>query len=1220
MTDQQPRTALERALDVQRMASDPERSSWVAAHAGSGKTRVLTDRVLRLLMHGAAAGDILCVTYTRAAAAEMRDRIFSALSSWAILDQSSLVEELEKIFIPQPTQAQLERARVLFAEVLDAPHALRIETVHAFCQSVLRRFPLEAGVPPHFSVMEEWQKRALLLQARQQVLRQVGQSGTQHNCASPDEEDESLPALIRSLAVNVSEMHLDLVLEKLFAYPQLLKMVAESPLQTRHKLLQRLGVISGTDEASPDDADLVKNACQMADARRQQLQRLAELMQESNVTNQKLAMALKNWLDADDETRALGFDDYCTAMLTGEGTPRKRIPAAAILQQWPEAEAVYLEEAERLIAIQRRRHGYASVQRSWPLLQLAGKVYHCYAALKTSHGLMDYDDLIMRAADLVCADGGAAWVRYKLDNSIRHMLIDEAQDTSGPQWRVLAGLADAFFDAVDEQQQLPRNLFTVGDFKQSIYSFQGARPALFGSQRQYFDARAQVIGAPLELLTMDTSFRSSEVVLRLIDKVVSPDGAALAGLSIDGEEVPPHAVFRTEASGFVEIMELTEAAEANSAEPFMPAVSNDEDSIDAETVLARRISRRLAGWVRGEGLPAGCDAIRPGDILILCRNRHRLFHLLDQQLRLAGLPVAGADRLRLNDHIIIHDLIALGRVMLLPEDDLSLACLLKSPFFGFDEDQLFRLAHGSPQQHRGSASLFRQLARLVSEDAVFNHAHETLQRWMVQAENQAPSVFFAGILDDATRRACMVRLGPVVNDVLEEFLTICRHHEQIATASMQGLLAHLETDTTEIIRESENRGSDEIRMMTIHGAKGLQAPVVVIPDAVHGRPPVEALLVMPAVAGLPETPLLAATGKPQAEAISIARAERVQQRLEEENRLLYVALTRACNGLLIAGHVNTGRNPQGSWYEKISSAAGKLASETGDAMTINYVDGHQAMLIAAAGQAGKPPSQKPCQPHVEKKRPDQASGIDDPEAAVAVEALQDEALPDWVLTPPAAESLPPKPLTPSNWAVSAIPAASPAAALSRVPEASPQSGRLRRLAMLRGSIMHRLLEILPELDRADWQDAAGRVVGSMSRLADGRQHAFGEDDLSPDDLVNQAISLLENPAIGPLFGPDSLAEVPVTGMVGAFPVAGTIDRLAIAPERVMIADFKTGLPAASESEIPPGYIRQLAWYAALIKGCYSDRPVEAWLVYTETAKAFRFQADLLQRVLAGETV
>ncbi|MBM3522565.1 MAG: double-strand break repair helicase AddA, partial [Alphaproteobacteria bacterium] len=891
-----PPEAFERAKVAQRRAADPTRSVWVSANAGAGKTRVLVDRVTRLLLEGARPHAVLCLTFTKAAAAEMRARLAERLGRWAGLDEPTLRVELADIADAElaANPAMRARARELFAATLDAPGGMRVQTIHAFCESLLNRFPLEAGLGVRFAVADDAVTAELLASARDRLL------------ASAD-DDPVVAAALADIVGLVDAARLEAALDSLVGerrrVRRLLTQHGDDPERVVEALYQTLDV-------SPDDTLASANAEFVARLPRAALDAAAGVLATGKgKTDEGNALLIKSGLD--DSALVEHLDEWLSIFLTQKEEPKadKSLATQKLRDEHPDMLATLRSEAGRCLAHVERRRAIGLARASTAMIRLGARLMAFHAEAKRARAVLDYDDLVLRSLDLL-QGVDQAWVRYKLDGGIDHVLVDEAQDTSAEQWQLIEALAEEFFAGEGVRGSAPRTLFAVGDEKQSIFSFQGAEPRAFQAMRTIFGAAAASGSARFDVVDLPFSFRSTPTVLGAVDALFA-DVDARDGVAADATS---HIAVRATATGLVELWPLEAPPDLPEAEAW--DVPLDYLSLSSPPAkLAARIAETIAGWL-ASGEPIGEEGrpIRAGDVMILVRRRNAFFVEMVRALKAKDIAVAGADRLILAEHIAILDLIAVGRFVLLPEDDYALACALKSPLFGFDDDDLFALCHGR------DGALWPMLRARADERPRWRAAVDRLGELLGRADRMPPFEFYARLLGaDGARAKFLARLGPEAADPLDEFLSLALATERDHVPSLEGFLQRLERGGAEIKRDME-QARDEVRVMTVHAAKGLEAPIVFLPDTAsapdHRQDPTlfwpepdgKALLLWPARrdndAGLSRE----------------ARAANAQSRLEEYRRLLYVATTRARDRLYVCGWRGQREAPAHCWHALVERA------------------------------------------------------------------------------------------------------------------------------------------------------------------------------------------------------------------------------------------------------------------------------------------------------------
>jgi ATP-dependent helicase/nuclease subunit A len=1155
----------------QRRATDPAASVWVAASAGTGKTQVLTERILALLLEGAAPERILALTFTKAAAAEMSKRIAERLGPWATMADAKLEQDIAALLGRPADAAEKNRARTLFARVLDAPGGMPIQTIHAFCQSLLRRFPLEAGIAPHFALMDERDAGEMLAEAREEVLAR----------AQSAQDGGALRAALAQVTRHVNEdAFAELMAELARARGRLERMFrrfgagSDSGAGAVEALRRALGLRPGDTPAS-----IVAGAC--ADGAFDALGlkfAAGELRASTKKTDGERGEGLARWLESDPAARIDSFRDYANLFLTfSEEMPkvRARLVTKDVAAEAAGIEAILDGEAARLLAAEHRRRAAATADATAGLLALAEALIGAYAERKRARALLDYDDLIHAAERLLAAEGNASWVLYKLDGGIDHILIDEGQDTNPEQWRVVAQLAAEFFAGLGRHEALglsPRTVFAVGDVKQSIFGFQGADPDAFLAMRDQFAAKARAAARAFRTVDLNVSFRSVAAVLDAVDAVFARPEAA-SGVNLDGAPIR-HEAFRAGQAGLVELWPPVEPRPSDEPPPWKPPVERTRgDSPEAR--LAGLIARRIARMVRErEMLPARGRPIRPGDVMVLVRRRTAFVDALVRALKELGIPVAGVDRLVLTEHLAVMDLVALGRFALHPEDDLTLATVLKGPLAGLSEDDLFVLAH------EREGSLWRALNAQAEGNPAFARARDALGDLLARADFVPPFEFYADVLSARRgREKLLARLGPDADDPLTVFLDLALAFEDAHPPSLEGFLHWLERGEIEVKRELEHGVPDAVRVITVHGAKGLQAPVVFLPDTmqVPARGPkfFWTRAADGARAGEPAPEVLLWPPR-RAFAEEVAETERARAAARDGNefrRLLYVAMTRAEDRLYVCGWRGKNAAPEGNWYELIREGLQGIATEIEEPFLKEKENAETAgatVLRLAAPQA------KGAKRESEAKAAGRAP----------------EPLPDWARTAAAPEPVPPRPLAPSR---------------PQGEEPGPTSplGADEGLRFRRGTLLHRLLQHLPNL-AAERRGAAARRW--LERMAGDLDSEIRER------LAAEAIGLIADPAFAHLFGPNSRAEVPVAGAVGDTAVAGQVDRLAVAPDSVFVLDYKTHRrPPANESQVPELYLRQMALYRALLAGAFPGRRVRCALLWTEGPRIMELSDAALDR-------
>ena len=1144
-------------LAHQREASDPALSAWVSANAGSGKTYVLAQRVIRLLLGGAPPSKILCLTFTKAAAANMATSVFDTLAHWTTLDDAELDAAIGTIARQRPQAHHRAAARRLFAQALETPGGLKVQTIHAFCTRLLQQFPFEANVPARFTVLDATAESQLI----DRLVLDVLLAGA----AQPDS------ATGRALAAAIAA-----------ATDQSFRDVLGEAIDKRGALMGFIDHAGGTDGAIAKLAATLGLGLDETTASIEAAIFAEALIAAAHWSAAAAALAAGSKTDAEQGARFAAletaaaperFDLYTSIFCTKEGGARARMATNAIRDQRPRLFELLIAEQERVCRLLDRRRASLARDRSAALITIAAAVIDRFRAEKDRRGLLDYDDLIDKTRVLLTRVE-AAWVHYKLDLGIDHVLIDEAQDTSPRQWDVIERLVAEFATGEGAREPLRRTIFAVGDDKQSIFSFQGALPEAFAEKRRSFKRRYDEAGLRFLPVELKYSFRSSPVVLEAVD-LVFRQPAAYQGLTTD--QVPTaHLAVRSKAPGLVEVWPLVEPQPRPEIEGWdAPFDTTSETS--PRVALARKIARHVAATIaRGVAVGDGDErhGVTPGDFLVLVRQRGPLFEAVIRALKNAGIAVAGADRMVLTEHIAVMDLMALADALLLPEDDLALATVLKSPLFGLDEEELFGLAF----DRRGT--LLAALHAKAASSPVLAEAAARLDRLAEAARRETPFGFYARVLGpEGGRKRFLARLGIEAADALDEFLNIALDFERRQTPSLQGFVAWLRSANAEVKRDMEI-SRDEVRVMTVHGAKGLEAPIVILADttsAPAGPPQRQPrLLQLAAVNAPPDTPgplVWAAARKDDVPALAKARDDMLAAAENEYRRLLYVAMTRAADRLIICGATGERAKPEGCWHDLVHNALAANAVEEpaddGDGMVWRY-RGTPVETGAAAARAAK----------------------------VAAPA---SGRPDWLERNAPIETLPERSLAPSR--------ADPEDMAIRPDHAGSSQERIKALA--RGELMHRLLQALPDIAPERRAEAARRYIERAAA-------PFGAAER--ERMVEQIGIVLADARFADLFGPGSRAEVPIVGRIvragRSVAVSGQIDRLVVTPAGVLIADYKTNRPAPRLIEdVPRAYLTQLALYRAVLGRLYPDKAVRAVLVWTDVPDLMEISAAALEDAL-----
>ncbi len=1111
------------ASERQVQAADPAASTWLSANAGSGKTRVLTDRVARLLLDGVDPLHILCLTYTKAAASEMQNRLFDRLGRWAMLDDAALTSELHALGLdgPVPVQ-QLNTARTLFARAIETPGGLRIQTIHSFCASLLRRFPLEAGVSPQFREMEEQAAKDLRLG----VL---------------DTLSVAHPEIVSDFARFAPEERLDDVLLAILKSADHFRTPAtDAELRTALDLpldLTEEALLEQTFTAS--DSDTITATITLGKAGSSNEQKdAAKLSSVPRLPSLIALTALEKILLT--QSGKTPFAAKTTGVLI------KATRAAH-----PDVSEALNDLMERVEAARPMRLGLAVLDKSTSLHRFAAAFIAEYEQQKLAAALLDFDDLINKARGLLRDPAVAQWVLFRLDGGIDHILVDEAQDTSPLQWDVIRSLAQEFSAGEGAQPDRSRTIFVVGDKKQSIYSFQGADPEGFDQMRDHFGQELAQVNEDLVRLELEYSFRSSAAILTAVDLVFNGPHRGQTGW-----DSTPHRAFKDTLPGRVDLWPPLEETSDKNEDFDWTAPVDQVSSLDTNVQLAGKIADEIARMIASETLPQGDGhrPITPGDFLILVQRRSTLFAELIRSCKARGLDVAGSDRLKVGAELAVKDIISVLSFLALAEDDLSLATALKSPFFGWDEQALYTLAHHRPEGSflwtalRNAADAHPATMDILNDlrdQSDFLRPYDLINRLLTRHDG---------------RRKLLSRLGREAEDGIDALLSQALAYERSDVPSLTGFLEWIKTDEMEIKRQIDS-ASDQIRVMSVHGSKGLEAPIVILPDTAKRD-----IKINDPLYHLDDLPIWAPASADRTPAIADVHAAKVQAQQRERDRLLYVAMTRAENWLIVCAAGKMG-DAQNSWHAMVSDGldhAGTidLITPTGAGKRLSHGDWTQGALLHPQANATDDGAVLHTYPIVAP--PDVQQSVRNPSDLGGAKALAGEITHD---------------LTEEE-------------------------------ARARGSLIHLLLEHLPEAPAGERADLAQSIINgfpSHERFTD------------VEDIVSDVLALIDAPHLADIFAPDALREVDLTAEVpGLGRMHGIIDRLLIRDNQILAVDYKTNrvVPDSVENT-PEGVLRQLAAYDIMLRQIWPGKDVSVAILWTATQQLMPLPQPLLDTALNG---
>src|SRR5713101_822030 len=487
---------------TQARASDPAASAFVSANAGSGKTHVLVQRVIRLLLDGVPPEKILCITFTKAAAANMAERVFSTLGHWVTLDDAALDAAIREAGIARVDAKLRMRARELFACALETPGGLKVQTIHALCTRLLQQFPFEANVPARFSVLDERDQNEMMERANLAVLLD----------ASRDPDSATGRALQIAMASAADVTFKDVVREACLSRDHF--MAWTDSAGGNDAAAAQMGAALGVDPRERIE-DVEREIVDGPNLPRSRWKEIAEVLDAGNKSDSDQAGRLREALVF---TGAAQVDEYLCVFLTDERIPRKSVLTKKFCDNNPAIARLFDLESQRIGPLIEGRRAVTIRDRTQALLEIATAAAANYRREKQERGLLDYDDLIDKALAMLDRVS-SGWVHYKLDRGVDHVLIDEAQDTSPRQWDIVDHIISEFTSGKGARDGVVRTIFAVGDEKQSIFSFQGAASHEFDSRRKGLERKFIDAGLKFDPVSFTYSFRSGAAILQSVDHV-----------------------------------------------------------------------------------------------------------------------------------------------------------------------------------------------------------------------------------------------------------------------------------------------------------------------------------------------------------------------------------------------------------------------------------------------------------------------------------------------------------------------------------------------------------------------------------------------------------------------------------------------------------------------------------------------------------------------------
>ncbi len=1126
-----------KTTNLQNSASNPINSVFVSASAGSGKTKVLTDRVLRLLLAEVSPSKILCLTFTKVAAAEMQKRIFSELENWVIWDDEKLKNYLKEFTSKEPSQLEIKTARKLFATLLDDNSGLQISTIHSFCQSIIKKFPVEAKTSPSFTIIDEHTENKLLFEARKKLLEKAlldKNLAEKINLISARLNENSFLEITAELIrkrQNLAELQ-----ERYFGIDGLIEMI-----------YSQLGV------GLKENEEMV--FANFIEDKNWQRENLLMLCQDTEIKSKR---AIEKFIIESNLENLVG---YLNAFITSENEPRKQLTTKPIQKQIPLADEMMRLEQERVMQFLEKLNTIKIAVSTASLLVVVSRIIEIYGVLKSQNGYLDYSDLIIKTSQLLENSAQREWVKYKLDGIYEHILVDESQDTNHQQWDIVKAITEEFFAGNNNRNQIEgrktegqiekigRSIFIVGDEKQSIYSFQGADPNIFANIFYYYQEKLGFIDEKFLNVELNSSFRSMPAILQIVDAVFAR--AELAGAVSSLSKKIEHHSIKNQFFGKVELMPIVSYK--------LPAVSGTKEeekhrwkldfTVDeeykAQEILAQIIAKKIKKFFTDKKFSASKNRIAEfGDVMILLKERKsNLGNLLVKYLQLEQIPVSSADRIDFGKNIIVQDLLVMAKFILLPEDDLNLACLLKSPFFNISEEELLAICL---LKNQAKISLFTALKEKNSR------LYQELLDLIEENQKQQFSIgqFFGYFLIEKSKKeAILDRFGKAGEEIINQFLKICFDYQSNnIAASMQNFVQFLESANLTIKIDGNNHDKNQVYITTIHSAKGLEAPIVFLADTMHSTQKQigndRKMIFWDRQSGLPFW-----SGGKNFDNRNIKKIKQNERDIikKEYWRQLYVAMTRAEEELYICGFAKA-VNDGDCWYNVIKEAM------VGEALEVEDFGGEYRDYLVGKGLA------------IGKDAVSESSGANGKFTNLNQQApLKSVINKDFIDQIPQKETVE-EFLYPSQ------------SQQNRNSKINQQQANL-------GKIIHKILEFLPDLEIEDSQK---RREFLLQYLAD---KAVSEAEIVR--IINQVDNVCEK--FADLFNhPNSRAEVPIIGNIDGKTVSGKIDRLIVEDDLVLIIDFKTG---DRNGWLEQKYQEQMRLYELVLEKIYTNREVRSKIIW-----------------------
>lgn len=1134
--------SIEEVERQQNKASDPQYSIWTSASAGSGKTTVLVKRLLRMLLNNIEPSKILCITFTNTGAAEMKNRINEKLASWTVMDDGELKKEIIKLDEKDNIEQKLKTARTLFAKILDNSNDFKILTIHSFCQQIIKRFPLEANIVPNFQILDEISSLELLMQAEKELLKS---------------NNEEIKKSIQYIFTYINEdQFIELLKQAINQKDNLLYIKSKFyTIQGIIDELQKIFKIDNKKELENIEDEFYENT----DFTIINQGIKDSLNNSDNKFNNKFIKIITEYQKDKDL-----IYDYINCFLTTDGKITSRLLSKDMQKVFPELHDFILKEAERSYQTKEYINNLTNFEFTSAFLNITYYIFEIYSFLKKQKGCLDYSDLIFETNKLLSnskfnnLDGENAfssWINYKLDEGIDHILIDEAQDTSPLQWDIVRSITTEFFSGQGQKGELDRTIFVVGDEKQSIFSFQGAEPDIFNLTLKDYKYKIEQCGKKFDNIFLNTSFRSLKSVLNVVDEVFAEPYRKNAITKLVDKIT--HKVAREESAGKVEIwplveekdieQEKTEKVEKNTPLDWQINYTEKIEKSNKQK-LAETIANEVYDWFKnGKTI---CDRklkcsrkLKYSDIMILVRSRDKDFiNYLVRQFNKKHIPTMGNDKFDLLNNIISQDIISLLKFLIFNEDDLVLANIVKSPFLNLDEEDLYTLCDYKNENQCSLWTAFQNIEKYKNQKIFLEDIIE-------KSKNTSIYELLLYIFEvQNTKKLFKQRFQYIADEILNEFLNLANEYEKTHNNStILNFISFLENTDLEIKRDMEQK-TDEIKILTVHASKGLESPIVILPDTNHTTKTIQRIdeiLRYKEEGNDYYIPMIQKEKTILIEEIKDSMKNKIE---EEYLRLLYVAMTRAENELYICDYKRKGESKENCWYSILLNTIQNnkdvkirhSKNIEGDILYIGDQDNYCNILASCNNQ------QKNYKIEEEKINEIIATFSQNKEKTNEIKIINPSIY----------------------YQENAI----------KTPIQNSEN-------LENGKLVHKLLEILPNLDSGEWQD----IIDIYLRNSNNKEK-----------ITNIVLNILNNQEFNFLFSKNSKAEVPIFAKIDGNIISGKIDRLSIIDDTVYIVDYKN--TNTLYNTIPEKYKIQLNLYKKVLEKIYTDKKIKCYILWTSFGK------------------